>query len=266
MDLFTHTLVVGLTKFTMLLTILAVILLITISACYALSVALGHVPIVFPYISETGNWAPESCLFSFGMNIASFLYVVAVYLRYHELIVYREGTPSTSITPRMNRAAWILGTASALGLCVVANFQVQKVRIVHYLGAFTCFVGGSVYFGIQAWFSKCMCPTVSSMRMVKLRATLTVMSAITLTVCLVCALLAIHEFDGKDQVNWAPGDKGYTLHIVSTVAEWLVAFIFVGSIVTYIPEMTRITVHPPKFRILLLESVKSVSSKPTEKL
>ncbi|XP_052129877.1 DNA damage-regulated autophagy modulator protein 1 isoform X1 [Frankliniella occidentalis] len=238
----------GLTKFTMLLTVLAVVLLITISVCYAVSVALGHVPIVFPYISETGNWEPESCVFSFGMNIASFLYMVAVYLRYHELLVYRESTPNTSITPRLNRIAWALGTASAIGLCVVANFQVQKVRIVHYLGAFTCFVGGSVYFGIQAWFSKCMCPWVSSLNMVRLRTTLTVLSAIALTVCLACALAAISQFDGKDQVKWSPENKGYTLHIVSTVAEWLVALIFVGSIITYIPEMTRISVHPPKFR------------------
>lgn len=40
---------------------------------YAWSVRLGHVPLAFPYISETGSKSPESCLFGFGMNLASFM-------------------------------------------------------------------------------------------------------------------------------------------------------------------------------------------------
>lgn len=241
----------GLTHFTMLLTVLVVTILVTISVSYGISVKLGHVPLAFPYISETGTYEPESCLFGFGMNIASFLYLVAVYLRYRELHEYRAMSPDCNITHKSNRLAMWLGVSSAVGLCMVANFQVMKLKPPHYIGAFLCFVGGSVYFGLQAWFSKRMCPAVSTIEMVWLRTALTVLSAISLIICISAALVAIPQFDGKDPVNWRPEDKGYALHCVSTAAEWLVALLFVGSIVTYIPEMRAVTVHPPAFRITI---------------
>ncbi|XP_034242545.1 DNA damage-regulated autophagy modulator protein 2 isoform X2 [Thrips palmi] len=245
----------GVTNFTMLLTILVITLLLTITVSYGVSVKLGHVPLAFPYISETGNTQPESCIFSFGMNIASFLYAVAVYLRYRELVHFRAMSPESRISVPWNRFGLWLGSLSALGLCVVANFQVGKVPVPHYLGAMCCFVGGSAYFALQTWFSKRMCPQVSTKQMVVLRTALTVMSAVALVVCVASALVAIPQFDGTDQVDWRPEHKGYALHCVSTAAEWLVALLFVGSIVTYIPEMRAVSLSPPTFRILLLESV-----------
>lgn len=135
-------------------------------------------PLAFPYISDTGNVVPESCIFSFGMNISSFLCestmpslfathrfgsrvaimntprnvlpdAVAVYLRYRELIHFRAMSPDCRISLKWNRFGFWLGMLSALGLCVVANFQVGKVRVPHYIGAMCCFVGGSAYFALQ---------------------------------------------------------------------------------------------------------------------
>lgn len=54
---------------------------------------------------------------------------------------------------------------------------------------------------------------------------------------------------GTDQVDWRPEHKGYALHVVSTAAEWVVALLFVASIVTYIPEMRVVSVRPPAFRV-----------------
>lgn len=253
----------GLTNVTMLLTILVITILGTIAISYAWSVRLGHVPLVFPYISETGDRAPESCLFGFGMNIASFMYVMAVYLRFHELTAFRAMSPDCGISPRWNRSAMWLGVSSALGLCMVANFQVGRVPQPHFLGAFLCFVGGTVYFGLQAWFSSRMCPAVSSRQMVRLRGVLTAFSALSLVVCIAAAAVAIPQFDGTNPVDWRPEHAGYTAHCVSTVAEWLVALLFTASIVTYIPEMRAVSVRPPSFRIMLLESVST--AKATEK-
>lgn len=233
----------------MLLTILVIIILVTVSVSYGVSVHLGHVPIAFPYISETGTAHPESCIFGLGMNLASFLYAVAVWLRYHELKEYRSMVPNCRISPRLSLFTMWLGLASAFGLCVVANFQVTKVPVPHYLGALFCFFGGTIYFGLQAWFSKRMCPAVSTKPMVLLRAGLCLLSALSLVVCFGAAAIAVPQFDGKDPVQWGPQHKGYALHLVSTAAEWMVALVFVGSIVTYIPEMRLIAVRPPSFRI-----------------
>ena len=75
--------------------------------------------------------------------------MLAVYLRYRELLEFRAMTPDCRISKKSNRAAMWLGVTSAMGLCMVANFQVMKVPLPHYIGAFFCFVGGSVYFGLQ---------------------------------------------------------------------------------------------------------------------
>lgn len=122
-----------------------------------------------------------------------------------------------------------------------------------------------------------MCPAVSTKEMVVLRTALTIMSAISLVVCVSTALVAISQFDGNElsacclcfcwygccrkpfadcvstpgtnAVDWRPVHKGYALHCVSTAAEWFVALLFVGSIITYIPEMRAVSLSHPTFRV-----------------
>lgn len=49
---------------------------------YSISVLLGHTEPNFPYISDTGTYSPESCIFGQFVNIGAFLgkYVCFLYL------------------------------------------------------------------------------------------------------------------------------------------------------------------------------------------
>jgi len=75
--------------------------------------------------------------------------MLAVYLRYRQLYEYGLMRPASAISKRANRTAFILGLASSFGLCMVANFQVKSLPLPHFIGAFMCFVLGTVYFTLQ---------------------------------------------------------------------------------------------------------------------
>ena len=42
-----------------------------IVVCYCIAVSLGHVEAAFPYISDTGTFPPESCIFTLSLNCAA---------------------------------------------------------------------------------------------------------------------------------------------------------------------------------------------------
>lgn len=56
--------------------------------------------------------------------------------------------------PRWNYWALILGLTTTLGVSIVANFQETSVIVVHMIGAFLCFGGGTAYFWTQVIIEK----------------------------------------------------------------------------------------------------------------
>jgi len=94
-----------------------------------------------------------------------------------------------------------------------------------------------------------MVPDVSSACMVRLRLLLSVLSAVAFVVCIACGSAAIRQFDGNNQVLWGPEHKGFVLHVCSTAAEWAVALLFIANILSYVPEMRRVDMEPPKFQV-----------------
>lgn len=49
---------------------------------YILSVTSNHVEPFLPYLSGTGNYPVESCIFTSGLNVISATYILTVFLRY----------------------------------------------------------------------------------------------------------------------------------------------------------------------------------------
>uniref|UniRef100_A0A131YD68 Transmembrane protein n=2 Tax=Rhipicephalus TaxID=426455 RepID=A0A131YD68_RHIAP len=97
----------------------------TFIVTYLISILLGHVEVEFPYISDTGTYAPESCIFSQLLNICSFLMAATVYVRYKEVEQYYRDhlSQESPRVLRMNTSGLWLGWISSLGVSIVANFQ-----------------------------------------------------------------------------------------------------------------------------------------------
>jgi len=88
----------------------------------------------WPTISNTGSFAPESCIFSQIFNLCAFLgYFVA--LVYHKLVIMK------GFSSKLNTTIFIVAICCMFGITLVGNFQFVNILEVHFFGAFLAFIG-----------------------------------------------------------------------------------------------------------------------------
>lgn len=105
----------------------AILTFLNILFCYFYAVAVGHVYPFVPSISNTGAKRPEGNIFAEGMNISSFVCLLIMAIRYHQL-KYRAGRFSENLE-RVNCLSLISGLVSMFGVTLIANFPSSKVRL-----------------------------------------------------------------------------------------------------------------------------------------
>ncbi|OWA51351.1 hypothetical protein BV898_15837, partial [Hypsibius exemplaris] len=166
--------------------VLLILTVVTFVVTYLWSVANGHVSAVFPSISDTGAFPPESCLFAEMANIAAVLMVLTVYFRYLLLrdFAFVDKLPKFNTLLRTNL---ILGLLVAFGISLVANYQSVSVASIHYTGAFILFGLGAAYMIIDVLLSYHTAIFPNQSRAVcHVRAVI----AGTVTVCIVIMIVA----------------------------------------------------------------------------
>nr|XP_023024089.1 DNA damage-regulated autophagy modulator protein 2-like [Leptinotarsa decemlineata] len=122
---------------------------LTFTTTYIVAVCTHHVRPILPYISDTGTWAPESCIFGIMLTFGGFLTTIIVYVRYRQVRDILEKFDFTPRTQKVNEWTAYLGCIAAFGCIIVADFQVTNVFSVHLIGAFLCFGLANVYQIIQ---------------------------------------------------------------------------------------------------------------------
>ncbi|KAI1295460.1 DNA damage-regulated autophagy modulator protein 2 [Halotydeus destructor] len=225
----------------------------TFLVTYIIAVLLGHVEIYFPYISDTGTHTPESCIFSQCLNIVSFLVALTVYVRYKQIEQYYRDhlSPESSKILSRNLIALWLGWVSAFGLSVVANFQETNVFRVHMIGAMTCFTFGLLFAWLQTIMSFQMIGVVNTVHVARIRMFLSTIMTFSYATSMICGPRAFKEFHGKDPTNWHYDDGGWTLHVISTVAEWISALSLDFFILTFVREMHLISLSSPRVMFVI---------------
>ncbi|XP_030764135.1 DNA damage-regulated autophagy modulator protein 2-like [Sitophilus oryzae] len=118
---------------------------------YTMSTASQHVKPVFPYISDTGTWPPESCIFSLMLFIFSIIMGVLYCVRFKQVQIFCENLPEKTKTSilKLNKTSLWFGFASCFGLVLVASFQETNLMWVHMLGAGNVYGGGCIYQWLQ---------------------------------------------------------------------------------------------------------------------
>ncbi|KYN07461.1 DNA damage-regulated autophagy modulator protein 2, partial [Cyphomyrmex costatus] len=215
---------------------------------YVIAVLLGHVEAGFPYISDTATYAPESSIFSQAVNLITILMGSAIYIRYSQIkeCISSDNSPTDSLLAKWNYWALIFGLMSTAGLSIVANFQETSVIVVHLIGAFLCFGGGTAYFWSQAVCSFCLYPSGCSLRVAQLRTALSIFCTVCFIVIVITGVLAHLAYKGTNPQKWHKEDGGWELHVVSTITEWLCAIAFCTYILTFTEEFKDIRIIPPK--------------------
>lgn len=224
---------------------------ITFLITYSIAVENKHVPVWFPYISETGDFPPESCIFSILLNIEAFVMFVCIYVRYLQVYHYPELYPSApEVNQKINLAGLILGWFSCLGLDLVANFQEMYVMSVHMIGAMMCFGCGTIYFITQAWISYKM-PKLASKRLIIIRCVLVAICVVATITTITTGSIAVSKVTGPKPEKKEPWDKtrgGWDWYIASTVSEWVLCVTYSFLICTFVPEFYDLELVAPTVR------------------
>ncbi|XP_038053114.1 DNA damage-regulated autophagy modulator protein 1-like [Patiria miniata] len=222
------------------------LLIITVGISYLIAVLKGDVPVLFPYISDTGAKPPESCFFAQFVNISALVFVALVYVRFKEVDTI-EGLPPERVG-RLNKASFFLGLAAAFGLSLVGNFQDLYVLVVHEIGAIMLFLFGTIYSLIHTRISYLLHPEYTRLYVCRLRFLFSLLMLVSMVTCLTCEVFANaqwlhHHHQNKTDTEqlWKPTDGGYTLHIVSTSFEWTLAGSFMLFCLTFIGDFSKVS-------------------------
>ncbi|OCT73162.1 hypothetical protein XELAEV_18036141mg [Xenopus laevis] len=111
---------------------------------YAMSVSNGSVNLSdgFPYISVSGTYPPQSCVFGQVLNVGAMLAVWISVIRFQQIRDYNCHSV-------LNSVSLATGILCALGTSIVGNFQQSNQLQTHLAGAFLAFIIGNVYFWMQ---------------------------------------------------------------------------------------------------------------------
>ncbi|KYB29094.1 DNA damage-regulated autophagy modulator protein 2-like Protein [Tribolium castaneum] len=224
----------------------AVWFFLTFIVTYIISVCRQDVIAVFPYISDTGTWSPESCIFGLMLNIGAIIQGLIVYIRYRQLShLLGKDTFYPETVQKNNRTSLILGITAAFGVCIVANFQETNAFEVHVFGAILAFGLGSVYQCMQTHISFKVYPNLGNKTINIIRVIFSIVSCVTFLVTFLFAGLSLLQFKGDDPTKWSKDDGGYVDHFISAIAEWIMAVTTILFLAFYTSEFKKISFTEP---------------------
>lgn len=220
---------------------------VTFICTYIAAILQGHVVPDIPYISDAATYSPESCVFGQLINIGSVLLGIVIYIRYRQIIrLMHHHLDLVDTTQKLNYVGLWIGLVSCFGISIVANFQETNVRIVHFVGAFTCFGLGTVYFWIQALISYNIQGYLGSLTVAHIRLGLSVFCTIFFIIVAVTGVISHILFNGDNPRKWYPSDGGWKYHVASSISEWIVATLFCFYVLSFSDDFRVISVdHPP---------------------
>ncbi|KAG8289062.1 photoreceptor cell maintenance [Homalodisca vitripennis] len=221
---------------------------------FLLALKYKHVALIIPYISDTGDRPPESCVFAMFVSICSVVLGLSIFIRHLQINQHLSDEKTDRIRGLWNNVSSGFGGASAFGLLLVANFQEDNDYPVHYTGAAMCIWGGSIYFVFQTFISYLMREHLTSVYLLYGRVVLASFAVLFNMIGLVSTVAAIqHAPQGMPQnttvSDWSPTDSYWLVHVLSVTSEWSLAFLLSVIVLTFVPELKRMKVVFPRLKI-----------------
>jgi MFS family permease len=172
------------------------------------------------FLSDSIDFAPASCWGSFGISIASFLLVFAVYIRYQQINTVinrmvaaeqssevRTDAVEQSSMSRLHRARRLnvvssrIGAISAFSAHGVASFQYHNSPSLHLLFASAFFFCGICYAVFQSFVDRIVPAAASSRRIRRLRVLAAVTAPILIVVAIVIGFVLHSENETSETAN-----------------------------------------------------------------
>ncbi|CAD5235414.1 unnamed protein product [Bursaphelenchus xylophilus] len=225
---------------------------------YVMAASLGHVSTFWPYISDSGAFPPESCVFGQLLNMAALFLAITVYLRHRQIVeFYWHRFKQVGRWRNVSCGLLWLGYTSAFGVSMVANFQENHVIYVHYAGALLAFGCGLIYTWAQTVFSYMMNPKLARPIVSHARLVLCLLSSVFFVSMVVFGPIlgrqpkSADELDGQEGFyKWSGHEPNYVEHMIGTCSEWLLAICFQMYILSFAIELRHAYCHAPKLKLI----------------
>ena len=156
---------------------------------------------------------------------------------------------------KLNITALAIGSVSAFGITLVANFQLSAALVVHLLGAFLVFAFAVVYSWMQVYITHktIQAGTVTKMTLFYMRAALSFFMT-TLGISYVATASAAqakwsrHSGHKGHKLYWKEADPGFYEYLVSTFSQWMTAICLVLFFLTFFVEFKELDTSVKIFR------------------
>lgn len=236
--------------------ITAIWIILSFFITYAIAVSYGHVEPDFPYISHTARDAPERCVFGQLINIGAVMLGMNVVVRYwflKEVFRQKKFAESGRKWQKVNIAGALIGIASALGISMVANFQTDAQKVLHYIGATLAFGVGTVYCILQTIISWKLRTNKIGHRYI---STFQVFNSAVLLIILITFGISKIIFKLKENTfGFVEARSGHrSVYLLSTVSEWLLASAILTFALTYTWDFRYVELESPKILLKLPEN------------
>uniref|UniRef100_A0A0N4Z5Z7 DNA damage-regulated autophagy modulator protein 1 n=1 Tax=Parastrongyloides trichosuri TaxID=131310 RepID=A0A0N4Z5Z7_PARTI len=229
--------------------IFGIVFSITLGFTYCLSVYYDNVDPWLPYISSSGDERPESCIFSFLLNICAFMCMLIIYLRYK--LITQLNREQDDFLKKINELTFSIGMIASLSMMIVANFQQTAEWTIHITAAVICFSSSVVYMCMDAFVTRYMYPTFNGNSIANVRIVLSIIAVISLVCAIGFGFAASAKYHSvyPDKPTPRPWDQrkefqpGYNIHCVSAFFEWFLAFLIMLHIVSFTRDFEIIHVR-----------------------
>ncbi|GMS81667.1 hypothetical protein PENTCL1PPCAC_3842 [Pristionchus entomophagus] len=128
---------------------------------YFVAVHNGHVPAVLPFISDSGCFPPEKCIFSLLFNLTAFFLAISIYLRHRQILEFY----GSQLRRRWKRASFnlmLIGVLGAFTISAVASFSATENMLFHLISAVAIFQLINIYIWGQVFLSFKLVPSISA--------------------------------------------------------------------------------------------------------
>ncbi|XP_076308478.1 DNA damage-regulated autophagy modulator protein 1-like [Tachypleus tridentatus] len=227
---------------------------------YIIAVLRGDVTPYMPFISEAGTDPPQSGIFSIFLFCSGCLGLITMTIRY--VSVTKLNKNHIRKIQVANCTSFFCGIVAIGGMIVVAVYPMSSLKLAHDIGAYALFFVGMTYAFLQTLVSYFLYPNDNGLAICRIRltfATLCLVSLIINILSLLCFIdlnqvsvmifypISSAEFDSGNYSHTKrlkhPGEKGFVGLVISSAAEWTMAFNFIFYFFTYIQEFQKITLQ-----------------------
>ncbi|KYB29093.1 DNA damage-regulated autophagy modulator protein 2-like Protein [Tribolium castaneum] len=228
---------------------LFLLIYLTLAVTFSIALHFKHITYILPYISDSGTYPPESCIFGLMLNFMAALICITMYVRYLQVreIIKKHNFPHQ--IQKINKISLFIGINACVGCSIVANFQETTMLSVHWIGAIMLFVSGAIYQGFQTVIYFKILPVFGNRRLNLIRTVIACASNASVVVFVTSGLIAGGQFKGDDVTKWKKEDGGFEFHLVSTISEWICANCTMIYLLLFVWDFKSIDLSEPEISV-----------------